>query len=212
MAAIDRGHGSDKHFFSAGLTDRARSNVSSTYFSQIPSLSGLRTATNLRSDTLTALTTAISQVPTTAFTLPLTVSQSQDHLVRSGDSFADSPSTLSRAREIRRRITGGTSRSHSSGYQTEASQSNSSDKENDESMSGSQTTTGSYTYTPMWSASLNGSGSGSGGHTDSRSRTPTGKERSVRSESGSGSYASSGSYPGNGSGGSGSYTPRSGSS
>ena len=115
---------SDEHFFSTGLTDGMRSNVSA-YFSQnsLTSLSNPCTATNLRSDTLTALTAANSetQVPTATFTLPsyrLTESGS----FRSGDSdisFADSPSTLSRAREIRRR---GTSRSHSSGYQTEASQ------------------------------------------------------------------------------------------
>jgi hypothetical protein len=147
-----RSDGSDEHFFSAGSTDRARSNASSTYFSQTPSLtsslSDLRTATNLRSDTLTASTTAISQVPTTAFT-PSSYRLTESGSFRSGDSFADSPSTLSRARDIRRRVAGGTSRSHSSGYQTEASQSSSSDKENDESMSGSQTPTGSYTYTPI---------------------------------------------------------------
>jgi hypothetical protein len=103
-------------------------------------LTGLRTATNVRSDTLTALTTANSetQVPTTTFT-PSSYCLTESGSFRSGDSdisFADSPSTLSRAREIRRRVAG-TSRSHSSGYQTEASQSNSSDdKENDESMSG----------------------------------------------------------------------------
>ena len=53
----------DEHFFSAGSTDGTRSNVSSTYFSQnlLTSLSDLRTATNLRSDTLTALTTVNSE-------------------------------------------------------------------------------------------------------------------------------------------------------
>jgi hypothetical protein len=133
---------SDEHFFSAGSTDGTRSNVSSTYFSQnsLTSLSDLCTATNLRSDTLTALMTANSetQVPTT-FT-PSSFRLTESGSFRSGDfdiSFADSPSTLSRTREIRRRVAG-TSRSHSSGYQTEASQSNNnSDKENDESMSGS---------------------------------------------------------------------------
>jgi hypothetical protein len=149
--------------------------------SQCPSLallSDLRTATNLRSDTLTALTTANSetQVPTTAFS-PSSYRLTESGSFRSGDSdisFADSPSTLSRAREIRRRVAG-TSRSHSSGYQTEVSQSSSSDKENDESMSGSRTPTGSYTYTPISeSAPLSGSGSGSGSYTDSRSHNQLG--------------------------------------
>ena len=171
----------DEHFFSAGSMDGTRSNVSLTYFSQnlLTSLSDLHAATNLRSDTLTALTTANSEtrVPTTAFT-PSSYRLTESGSIRSGDSdisFADSPSTLSRAREIRRRVAGGTSRSHLSGYQTEVSQSNSSDKENDESTSGSRTPTGSYTYTPISeSASLSGSGS----YTDSRSchGTPTGGE------------------------------------
>jgi len=154
-----------------------RSNVSSTYFSQtsLTSMSGLRTATNLRSDDAITIndrsfrdSSANSNVH--AFILP------SYHLTESGSfrngnsdvSFANSPSTLSRAREIRRRVAG-TSRSHSSGYQTEASQSNSSDKENDESIAGSRTPTGSYTYTPV-----------SEGYTESRSRTPTGSERSSR--------------------------------
>ena len=210
-----RSDGSGEHFFSAGSTDGARSNVSSTYFSQSPSLaslSDLRTATNLRSDTL-KIANSETQVPTTAFS-PSSYRLTESGSFRSGESdvsFADSPSTLSRAREIRRRVAG-TSKSNSFGYQTDASQSNSSDKENDESMTGSRTPTESYTYTPIsGSASLSGSRSenGSGSYTDSRSRTPTGSERSVRS--GSGSYTSSGSYPGSGSNGSGSYNPRSGS-
>ena len=212
-----RSDGSNEHFVSAGSTDGLKSNVSSTYFSQTPltSSTDLRTATNLRSDTLTTVTTANSetQVPTTAFS-PSSYRLTESGSFRSGDSdisFADSPSTLSRTREIRRRVAGGTSRSHSSGYQTDASQSNSSDKENDQSMSGGRTPAGSYTYTPIsGSASLSGRESESGSYSDSRSRTPSGSERSVRS--GSGSYASSsGDYSGNGSG-NGSYTPRSGSS
>jgi hypothetical protein len=113
-----RSDGSDECFFSAGSTDGTRSNVSSTYFSQTPSLtslSDLRTATNLRSDTLTALTTANSetQVPTTAFS-PSSYRLTESSSFRSEDSdisFADSPSTLSRAREIKRRVAGATSRS-----------------------------------------------------------------------------------------------------
>jgi hypothetical protein len=147
-----RSDASDEHFFSAGSTDGARSNVSSTYFSQnsLTSLSGLRTATNLRSDTLSALTTANSetQVPTATFTPSSSYRLTESGSIRSGDSdisFADSPSTLSRAREIKRRVAGTSSRSHSSGYQTEVSQSNSSDKENDGNMSGSRTPTGSFT-------------------------------------------------------------------
>ena len=52
-----RSDGSDEHFFSAGSTDGARSNISSTYFSQTPLtlLSDLHTATILSSDILTAL-------------------------------------------------------------------------------------------------------------------------------------------------------------
>ena len=202
---------SDEHFFSAGSSDGMRSNASSTYFSQtsFTSMTGPRTVTNLRSDnTFSPLTTAVSetQVPTTTFT-PSSYRLTETASSRSGDSdvsFADSPSTLSRAREIRRRVAG-TSRSYSSGYQTGGSQSNHSDKENDESISGSHTPTGSYTYTPV-SGSTSLSGSGSGGYSESRSRTPTGSEKSSRS--GSGSYVGSGSYPGSGSG---SYTPGSGS-
>jgi hypothetical protein len=81
----------------------------------LTSLSDLRTATNLRSDTLTALTTANSetQVPTTAFS-PSSYRLTESSSFRSEDSdisFADSPSTLSRAREIKRRVAGATSRS-----------------------------------------------------------------------------------------------------
>ena len=122
--------------------DGTRSNVLSTYFLQnsLISLSDLHTAMNLRSDTLTALMTVNSetQVPTTTFT-PSSYCLTESGSFRSRDSdisFADSPSTLSRAREIKRRVAGGTLRSQSSGYQMEASQSNGSDKENDESMSG----------------------------------------------------------------------------
>ena len=71
-----RSDGSNEHFFSAGSTDGTRSNVSSTYFSQTPSLtslSDLRTATNLRSETVLTTANSETQVPTTAFTSFLTV-------------------------------------------------------------------------------------------------------------------------------------------
>ena len=125
-----RSDGSNEHFFSAGSTDGTRSNVSSTYFSQTPSLSDLRTATNLRSETVLTTANSETQVPTTAFT-PSSYRLTESGSIRSGDadiSFADSPSTLSRAREIRRRVAGGTSKSYSSGYQTDASRSDNSDR------------------------------------------------------------------------------------
>ncbi|CAA7269900.1 unnamed protein product [Cyclocybe aegerita] len=201
-----RSEASDEHFFSAGSSDGVRSNVSSTYFSQTS-----LTSTGRRR-TMTGPTTATSptQVSSSTFTStyrPLTGSGSS----RNGDSelsFADSPSTLSRAREIRRRVAG-TSRSYSSGYQTEGSHS-SSDKENDDARGGSRTPTGSYTP-GSGSLSLSGRGSGSytGSYSHSRSRTPTGSySGSERSRSRSGSYSGTGSRTG--SGGytpSGSYTP-----
>ena len=96
-----RSDGSGEHFFSAGSTDGARSNVSSTYFSQSPSLaslSDLRTATNLRSDTLT-IANSETQVPTTAFSpSSYRLTESGSFQVRSGESdisIADSPSAPS---------------------------------------------------------------------------------------------------------------------
>lgn len=157
--------------------------VSSTYFlpTSFTLISGLCTATNLRlDDTMTALTTANSktQVPTTTFTLS-SYRLMESASLRSGDSnisFANSPSTLSRAREIRRRVAHTSLRLYSSGYQMEALQSNSSDKENDKSMSRSQTLTGSFMYTPV-SGSTSLSGGRSGSYTEDWSCMPTGSER-----------------------------------
>ena len=159
---------SDECFFSTG-SDGVRSNILLTYFlpTSFTSISGLCMAMNLRSDdTMTALTTANNktQVLTMTFT-PSSYCLTESASLRSGDSdisFADSPFTLSRAREIRRRVACASSRSYSSGYQMEALQSNSSNKENDESMGRSWTLTGSYMYMPVSeSTSLSGGRSGS---------------------------------------------------
>jgi hypothetical protein len=186
---------SDEEQFLSASSDGLRSNVSSTYFSPGSSIPGSRTLTEFTP------ATSATQVPSsTTFTSTFLGSDYDSEA-----SFAQSPSTLSRARVIRRRVAS-TARSASSGYQTEVSRS-SSDKENEDSVSGSGTPVGSYgSHTPgSGSLSLNGSGAyGSGSYLDSRSRTPTGSytgsySGSERSRSRSGSYSGSGSSLGSGS-------------
>ncbi|KAF8958935.1 hypothetical protein BDZ97DRAFT_1761747 [Flammula alnicola] len=149
---------SDENFFSAGSSGGLRSNVSSTYFSQtsLTSAGDLRTTTGLTSIT-GGITTATSETQVAPSTLTSTYRLSDSGSYRSEDSdvsFADSPSTLSRAREIRRR-------------------SSQSDRDNEGSEDGTRTPTGSYTPGSAGS-SLSGSHSRSGSSLEGRSRTPTG--------------------------------------
>ena len=101
---------SDENFFSAGSSDSARS----SYYSHSSITGGPRTTTGLASMTPVTSATSETQLPST-FT-PSTFASSaltpsygftevsSTHSAGSDVSFADSPSTLSRAREIRRRM------------------------------------------------------------------------------------------------------------
>jgi len=116
---------SNENFFSVGSSDSARS----SYYLHSSITGGLRMTTGLSSMTPIMSTTSETQLPSTFTpstfaTSALTPSYgftevSLTHSAGSDISFADSPSTLSRAREIRRRFAG-TARTYSLGNQTDA--------------------------------------------------------------------------------------------
>ena len=206
------GSQSDEALFSTGLSGsstRMRSSISSTYFSQ----SGDQTATGLVTDgTLQDFSSGGSHtraLTSTASSSPyLRGSQDQSSYSSASPSGL---SSLSRAREVRRRLSR-VAYTLSPGYTEESS-----DMEN----SGSGTRSYTYSGTPSsQSHGLSGSYTpGSGDYTAlSGSYTPESGELSVGSNSyspGTGSYTASQSTPGSGSQsftpGSGSYTLESGS-
>ena len=157
---------SDENFFSAGSSDSARS----SYYSHSSITGGPRTTTGLASMTPVTSATSETQLPST-FT-PSTFASSaltpsygftevsSTHSAGSDVSFADSPSTLSRAREIRRRFAG-TARTYSSGYLTDASRSESERDNDDREGDGSRSPSGTFTPGSVHS-SLSGSYSGGG--------------------------------------------------
>lgn len=207
------GSQSDEAGFSArlsGSSSRMRSSISSTYFSQ----SGDQTATGLITDgTLQGFSSGGSHtraMTSTASSSPY-LGDSQDQSSYSSAS-PSGLSSLSRAREVRRRLSRVTSYTLSPGYTEESS-----DLEN----SGSGTRSYTYSGTPSsQSQGLSGSYTpGSGDYTAlSGGYTPGSGELSVGSGSyspGTGSYTASQSTPESGSQsftpGSGSYTLESGS-
>ena len=104
---------------------------------------------------------------------------SSTHSAGSNVSFADSLSTLSRAREICRRFAG-TARTYSSGYLTDASHSESERENEDHEGNGSRSPSGMFmpgsahsSLSRSYSGGGRGSLSGSGNYLDTRSRTPT---------------------------------------
>ncbi|KAF9530522.1 hypothetical protein CPB83DRAFT_165178 [Crepidotus variabilis] len=244
---------SDENFFSAG-SNGLRSNVSSTYFSQtsFTSTGAPRTMTGTRTDSLTVTGTGITPTGTYAGTYSgsgsATVTGISDSRVPDSTTFtstylrsnsasdflsSDSPSTLSRARVIKRRVAS-SNKSYSSGSQSGASRSVTDDGEDKENESGSGSVgqftpsgvsydsytpgsgtvsmsgSGSYgsgSYTPgSGTMSMSGSGTRSGGYTsETWSGTPSGSYTPSGTYTASGSYTPSGSYTA-----SGSYTPSSG--
>ena len=213
----DRSHTgsqSDEALFSAGLSgssSRMRSSVSSTYFSQ----SGDQTATPglITDGTLQDFSSGGSYTRGTTSTASSTsyLRGSQDQSSYSSAS-PSGLSSLSRAREVRRRLSHVPSYALSPGYTEESS-----DMEN--SGSGTRSYTDSGTPSSQSRGLSGGYTPGSGDYTAlSGSYTPGSGELSVGSGSyspGTGSYTASQSTPGSGSQsftpGSGSYTLESGS-
>jgi hypothetical protein len=131
-ATISSGSSLGKNIFVTPPTTSRRSELSnenffsarSSYYLHSSITGGLRTTMGLSSMTPIMSATSETQLPSTFTTSALTplygfTEVSLTHSAGSDISFADSPSTLSRAREIRRRFAG-TVRTYSLGNQTDA--------------------------------------------------------------------------------------------